>query len=203
MLDKDLIIFDVETSGKDPRTCSIIQLGAVQFLKTGHLTSERFSIHIKPYTSVWEEEAQKIHKISETWLSRVGFDLGMGLIAFQNWIEKLGYECKDFYLAMWSNGFDTECLKKAYNYCGKYPFNYKSYDIASFVRLYLGGYGMLPMKKPSLVKCCNILNVIPFTPSHDALVDAINTAKLLQFVYNKIRLSRNKDELDKSILNRV
>lgn len=63
MLDKDLIIFDLETSGKDPKTCSIIQLGAVQFLKTGYITNEVFSVYIKPYTNTWEEEAQGIHKI--------------------------------------------------------------------------------------------------------------------------------------------
>ena len=196
MLDRDLIIFDVETSGKDPKTCSIIQLGAVRFLKTGRLTSECFSIFVKPYTDIWEEEAEGIHKIKKEFLDVKGFGIYFALIQFERWIKKLGYDFKDIYLAMWSNGFDTECLKEAYKNAlvDMFPFHYRSFDIASFTRLYLAGYGMLPQKKQSLIRCCNVLNIDTVKPLHNALNDAVNAGKILGYLYNKIRLSRVKNE---------
>ena len=59
-----IIFFDTETTGLDPKKCSIIQLaGTIWDTSTGQ--QEDFDYKIAPYTpDPWEENAIKIHKVT-------------------------------------------------------------------------------------------------------------------------------------------
>ncbi len=53
ILNNDIVVFDVETTGLEYETCEIIELGAVKIEK-GHI-KERFSSYVKPKSEIPEE----------------------------------------------------------------------------------------------------------------------------------------------------
>lgn len=183
-LNKDLLIFDVETSGKDTNICSMIQLGAIKFSRFGYVRylQESFSIFIYPYTNIWEEEAESIHHILKSVLLKKGVTVRDAIVRFENWCGNP----KQYFLAAWSNGFDINVLKMAYKHINReYPFFGKSYDIASFVRLSLAKDGKLGSKHQSLDKCAKKIGIDTSTYKlHDAKVDALLTGYVLERIVN-------------------
>lgn len=185
-LDRDLVIFDLETSGKDPDTCSILQIGAVRFKRDGMISGIKapFSKHVKPYTDVWEDEAEGVHGMTKTMAENWGFPIMWALSEFQAWCG----DVRGFYLATWSSGWDIAVLRNAYKHVQvEYPFYRRSYDIASFTRIYLAKIGKLGKKHQSLSGCAR---KIGFDTSklrlHNALVDAELTAKILERIWNEL-----------------
>jgi len=174
-LDHDLIIFDVETTGTDPKTASIIQIGACKFSKEGKI-HHTFNTYIKPYKPEWSLEAQKVHGITPLFLTINGDCVKIALTDFHEWVKSVS---KKHYLAQWSCGFDTEMLKSAYEYAGiDYPFHYRAYDIASIVKFHLSCQGMIP---ENLVHCARSLKIDTNKfKAHNALDDAKMTALCLQ-----------------------
>lgn len=194
-LPKDLLIFDVETSGTDPETASIIQLGAVIFNKEGylergaegetrHLIQPRvsFNEYIKPYTNEWTEGAYKIHRIEKSFLENTGKDLDTVLHMFEVWASCVWADLKKrYWLAQWSCGFDTNMLQSAYGKTNReYPFHYRAFDIASIVRFELAKRGKLFMKCGE-DKCARALGIEVYdTQLHDALYDATLAGQCLE-----------------------
>lgn len=58
----EVVVFDTETTGLSPKKDEIISIGAVKIKNNKILTSEKFSLFIKPTKHV-NEESIKIHKI--------------------------------------------------------------------------------------------------------------------------------------------
>lgn len=195
-LPKSLIIFDVETSGTDPETASIIQLGACVFNKKGYLErglegletrqliqpGVAFNEYIKPYTNEWTEESYKIHRIEKEYLEERGKDLETVLQLFEVWIASIwDWIKKDYWLAQWGSGFDTNMLRAAYRKIGReYPFHYRAFDIASIVRFHLAKQGKLYVKCGEN-KCARALGIQVYdTQLHDALYDATLSGLMLE-----------------------
>jgi len=184
-LPKDLIIIDIETTGTNPNTSSIIQLGAVLFSKEGYLVDRTFSEYIVPYTNEWTEEAYKVHKIEYSYLKKNGLYLPEALEAFSNWT--LGFwtmrkeTAKNYYLAQWSCGFDVSFLKEAYRKIGfEFPFHYRTFDIASIVRFELAKKGKLKIKSGESI-CAKELGIeVNGNKLHDALYDAQLSGLMLE-----------------------
>lgn len=152
-LDRDLIIVDVETTGVCPKKSSVIQIGAVKFSKEGQL-HDTFNVYIKPYKPEWTYNAEKIHKISKSYLDKNGINVKIGIGNFVSWANSIS---KKFYIGQWSCGFDTSMLKSAFEYSRiEYPFSYRAYDIASIVRFYLAMKGSKP---EGLIRCAKSLKI--------------------------------------------
>ena len=180
-LDRGLIVLDVETTGTSPETSSIIQIGVVKLSSSlEHIDS--FSCYVKPYTTEWTEGAFNVHHISQNFLQEKGLVLTDALEQLEKFVE---YKFRDYYIAQWSASFDNAMLKQAYQYAYggtdyKYPYAYRVFDIASFVRLYLGSLEILPKKRVSLKDCAELLKIsIDKSRLHDALYDAEVTAEVL------------------------
>ena len=185
---KDLIIFDVETSGTDPETSSIIQLGAVIFDRNGHLFRNgggeiySFNEYVKLYTKEWSEEAFEIHKIEKSYLQERGKDIETVLQLFEVWASPIWDDLKNrYWLAQWSCGFDTNMLKGAYKKVDReYPFHYRSFDIASIIRFELARRGKL-FQKCGENKCAEALGIeVKDIRLHDALYDAQLSGQILE-----------------------
>jgi DNA polymerase III epsilon subunit-like protein len=179
MLDRSLVVIDLESSGKNPDTASMIQIGMVILDKNALKVSNGFSKYVNPYTPVWEEEAEGVHKLSKGFLKQFGCDVGLALKQLE---ETIGDNLKHYNLAMWSNGWDIQLLRNAYQHSGReFPFSHRSYDIASFVRIYLRANKMLGRDKAGLVNCARSLGIDtdPFA-QHDAYHDALLAARVLQ-----------------------
>ena len=189
-LPKELIIFDVESTGTNPDTSSIIQLGAVIVDRDGNMKDEYFNRYIIPYTSEWTEHSESVHKISKDFLAKNGYKIRWVLDEFERWARyNAGKTPKpnrsqkrlinDYYLAQWGAGWDTQMLQKAYKNIGmKYPFHYRNFDIASIVRFELAKRGEL-YKKCGEIVCARRLGIKTYPDNqHDALYDAKLTAIL-------------------------
>lgn len=188
-LPKHLLIIDVETTGVNPDTSSIIQLGACVFNKNGYLEPYTFNEYILPYTSEWTEEAEKTHQITHGQLLKKGKPLIKVLEKFEQWASNymLGELKQKFWLAQWSAGFDVSMLKKAYESLGnKYPFHYRAFDIASVVRLELARRGRLHQKCGEDICAIKLGIKVDETKLHDALYDAQLSGKMLEEIIKEI-----------------
>ena len=186
-LDRDLIVIDVETTGTT-QASSVIQLGAVIYTRKGELLEHTFNAYIKPYREEWTSKAEKCHGISKDFLDKKGLEVEKALKMFDDWYCVNKKKAKDYYIAQWSASFDSNRLEEAYMYSNiVYPFTYRTFDIASFVRLYLASSGRLKKNKVSLADCCEAFHVpIDRDKCHDALYDATLTAKLLKSLTDEI-----------------
>lgn len=182
MLDKNLIVFDVETTGTDSELSSIIQIGAVKLSKDMLITEDSIQLLIKPYKNFWSKQAEEVHGCSFEYCMENGLDIQDALERFIYWIAKP----KEVYLAQWSCGFDSDMLKSAFKFIDyEYPFNYRAYDIASITRFYLSKNGY-----SSRVGCFDAGKLLKIDmeglKAHKASDDALMTARCLQAVYNNV-----------------
>jgi DNA polymerase III epsilon subunit-like protein len=198
-LDRDLIIIDVETTGTSYETSSVIQLGAVRFRKDGEIGSS-FMRYIKPYKEEWNIESAGVHKITRTFLEEKGQIITHALHDFEDWVTEATFQKSyydDVYIAQWACGFDFNMLLSAYQYCfdetkikDKFPFTFRSYDIASIVRFVLACQG----KKTyyGCHKCARMLGVnTGIYKAHDALDDAKITAECLKKAIEYVAKANN------------
>ncbi len=177
-LNKNLVIIDVETSGSDTRTASIIQLGAVKLSKTGVIGKVTFELNVLPYKELWDKNAERIHGITKEDLLKTGYWITKVLQHFEEWAG----DPKTFYLAQWSCGFDTDMMRGAYEstLAMKYPFSYRVFDVASIVRWHLAMKGKLG-KKCGEAQCAKRLGIpVEEDKCHDALYDAMLSALMLK-----------------------
>jgi len=190
-VDRPLIVFDVEATGKNPDTASIIQIGAtvVKMRKFETVCIRTFNEYIRPYTDVWEERAERVHGITREYLEEHGIRLVVALRSFTNWIRDCGFGDlrKNIYLATWGSGYDVTLLRRAYEYADlPYPFHYRTYDIASAVRVFLSvitGIG----KKQGEFLCARKLGIdVEGYIEHDAKYDALVAGECLAEVCNRL-----------------
>lgn len=186
-LDRGLLVLDVETTGTNPETSSIIQIGVVKLSNSGDVV-DSFNVFVKPYTDEWTEEAFNVHHISKAFLEEKGISIFEALEALEKFVD---YKFKDYYIAQWSSSFDIAMLRQAYKKAKelkdlkdvteyKFPYAYRVFDVASFVRLYLASLELLPKKRVSLRDCAEILKIeIDGSRLHDASYDALLTSQVL------------------------
>ena len=183
-LPKSLLIIDVETTGTSVENSSIIQLGAVVFTKEGNIEPNTFCEYIIPYKKEWDKEAEKIHGIELGKLKEIGKPIETVLNEFEAWGKMFCSYCNlqgKFWLGQWGANFDVPLLKNAYKAVNKpYPFHYRVFDIASIVRLELAKRGKLEIKCGE-DKCAHVLGInFETSKLHDALYDAMLSAKMLE-----------------------
>lgn len=183
-LDKDLIVFDLETSGITD-DASILQIGAVRFSKKGKIQKdETFNQYVIPYTEEWSEKAFEIHGLKQEFLYKNGKELDEVITNFNKWIYQ--NTSREIYLAQWSCGFDVQMLSNAHKLLNiKFPFSHRSFDIASIVRFYIATKGGNTSK--GLFDCCKFLKIdTKEFKAHDALSDAYLTALAFEKVIDEV-----------------
>jgi DNA polymerase III epsilon subunit-like protein len=186
-LDRGLLVLDVETTGTNPETSSIIQIGVIKLSNNLDFV-DSFSCFVKPYTDEWSEEAFNVHRISKDFLNEEGnaHNIQTALELLEKFVD---YKFRDYYIAQWSSSFDIAMLRSAYNKAytdvkdAKFPYAYRVFDIASFVRLYLASLEILPKKRVSLKDCAEILKLeVDRSQLHNASYDALLTSQVLMTV---------------------
>ena len=160
------VLLDLETSGVNPNTAAIIQIGAVKFDPFSGEMGETFKVSLKmPRNRYWQEDTRKF------WLSRLPLfneivkdekDTYEGFKSFIDWVNKDTINPR-----VWSKplSFDVPFIA---SYCEQYdvpnPFNHWEHrDVRSFL---MGIYG------ENLPK----LEMKNGLTEHDALCDAVNEA---------------------------
>ncbi len=168
ILKNNIIVFDIETTGLDPDTCEITEIGAVK-IDHGEIT-ERFSSFAKPkypipievqqLTNITNEMVEKAPKIEDV------------IIDFYNWTR--GCVISGYNIV----GFDLKFVKKITNRLGL-PFDntvIDAYIVAKQANIYPSNY-----KLATVVKCLGL----KLEGAHRAFNDAYATAQVLMELNKK------------------
>lgn len=82
----EYVVYDFETTGKDPATCEIVEIGAVK-VRGGEIV-DKFSTLVK-HVGPMDPQAEAVHGISAEMIERDGRRLDEALMAFEQFVEDL------------------------------------------------------------------------------------------------------------------
>lgn len=182
MLPKRLIVVDVETTGIDPSTDSIVQIASC-ILDPSDLQEERsFSSYVHPESRI-SPEAKAIHGLSQERL--IGAPtLDQTIREFDRFAPQDGLLCGH------NVAFDIAFIKNAYKKVGlQYVFDYHSVDLWSLAFFILSAR-QASLASYDLSSLSRYFGVKRGT-KHDALEDVRATADILRFLFAAVT---NKSE---------
>ena len=168
ILKNDIVVFDIETTGLDPETCEITEIGAVK-IEHGEVT-ERFSSFSKPKSPI-PIEVQELTNITNEMVANAP-RIEDVVIDFYNWSRDCiisGYNIV---------GFDLKFIKKVANRLGL-SFNntvIDAYIVAKQANIHPSNY-----KLGTVVKLLGLT----LTGAHRAFNDAYATAQVLMELNRK------------------
>lgn len=175
----DIVILDLEMNQPSG---TIIEIGAVRFLRDGGIHPEKFDIIVNPNETLGTCQTRSKGTISITELTTITqemIDKAVQLdVAIQKMHEWTSKESPNFVLAGW--GGDPSWLRtEVVNKNIPYPFRNKSFDIKSMVVIIAALLGK-KYKTDGLSSMMKCFNVKFEGTKHRADSDAYNTARLLQ-----------------------
>lgn len=158
----NIVVYDLETTGLDPETCDIIEIGAIKIEK-GRIT-KKFATFVNPGKPI-PEEATKINHITDE-MVKSSPKIEEVILDFYNF-------CEGCIISGYNNiGFDNNFLKKAYQKVGL-KFNNDSLDVMLLARS-----GKINTSNFKLTSVAAALG-IDLSNAHRAYNDAFATAKVL------------------------
>ena len=177
MLIKDILVIDVETTGIDPMSDTLVQLAALILDKKTLDVCREFSMFIRPETKI-SESAKATHGLEEKALRHAEKSCTV-LKKFQNFAPPTAL------LSGHNVSFDVSFLKSSYARCNlTFPFDYHTIDIWSIAFFILGASG-IKLETYSLSVLANYFG-IPRREKHDALEDVRVSARILKYLFDLI-----------------
>jgi len=178
MLPKRLLVIDVETTGLDPATDSLIQLASC-VLSRKELREERsFSSYVRPETPI-QPHAKAVHGLSNEDLTDAPA-VGSVIRRFAE------YAPSDAIICGHNVAFDVAFLKAAYKSVGlTYSFDYHTLDLWSIAFFVLGAQ-RIALPEYNLTNLCKLYG-IRRSSKHDALEDVRATAQVLRHLFAAIK----------------
>lgn len=156
------MVYDLETTGLDPETCDIIEIGAIKIEK-GRIT-KKFATFVNPGKHI-PDEASAINHITD--------DMVAGSPKIEDVIVDFYKFCEGCIISGYNNNnFDNNFLKKAYQKAGL-KFNVESLDVMLLAR-----GGRIKTTNFKLTTVAAALG-IELSNAHRAYNDAFATAKVL------------------------
>lgn len=149
-----IILIDLETTGLDPQTHEILEIGAIN-VDTG----AEFSVKVQPiHIESADTVAMKVNGYSaEQWITAV--PLPTALVLLKEWVGE------GKYMMSYNVSFDRMFIEKAYKECGiEYPFYYHHFDL-----LTLAWYRLHAGSPLSLKSVCTQLKLEAEPDIHSAL----------------------------------
>lgn len=159
---RNIVVYDLETTGLDPETCDIIEIGAIKIEK-GRIT-KKFATFVNPGKHI-PDEASAINHITD--------DMVAGSPKIEDVIVDFYKFCEGCIISGYNNNnFDNNFLKKAYQKAGL-KFNVESLDVMLLAR-----GGRIKTTNFKLTTVAAALG-IELSNAHRAYNDAFATAKVL------------------------
>ena len=115
---QDYVVFDLETTGKNPETCGIVEIAAVR-VREGDITEE-YQTLVNPGIPV-EPEAQSVHQISNE-------DIVQAPLLETVWPEFAAFVGQDVLIAHNGYGFDFKIIDRVCKEMGQPRLNGVRYD---------------------------------------------------------------------------
>lgn len=161
-ISKPIIIFDLETTGKDPNTARIVELGCIKIDLDGNQTEKRYLVN--PLIPI-PPEATAIHGITDTMVAGAPkfIALSKGMLSFFAGCDIGGYN---------SNEYDIPLLSEEFGRCGlEFPE-----PGTNFVDVYKLAKHVTPMDLASVYKRYTGEEL---EGAHGAIADVLATTKVL------------------------
>ena len=187
------LVLDLETTGTEVGYHEIIQIGAVLLDQDFNEISNFFSNVCPVYENRFSKEAQKVH-----YLSMIDLENSPAIYEiipqFEDWILKSlklknKKELRNLVLAGQSVYFDIIFLQYAYKQNQiPYPFSHKILDLKILAFYYftiLKNNNINVPQSLSLESIANFFNLKRSSNVHNALEDAILTAKCISIILNE------------------
>ena len=115
---KDYVVFDLETTGKNPDTCGIVEIAAIR-VENGEIV-ETFQSLVNPGMPI-EKEAQKVHHISQA-------DIEQSPKTKDIWADFIKFIGQDLLIAHNGYGFDFKIIDQVSKELGYPRFTNIRYD---------------------------------------------------------------------------
>jgi oligoribonuclease (3'-5' exoribonuclease) len=169
-------VFDVETTGANPRVHQIVSIGAVLLDRAtlDQVKSMSTLVQLAPEAQA-DPEAMQIHRLTPSQLKAAPTP-GEVVTLF---LDSFGI---DFYFCGWNVCFDTQFLRALFEQAGRLQsfntFRYHRFDLWSLLEL-AWLRGVIPLPPESLSSVCRMFG-IERQKVHDALEDALLSAQLLR-----------------------
>ena len=180
---RDILLFDLETSGVNVAEHGILQIGAVILDQVSFEERAHFDLHVRlPEDRVFDPDAEAVHKIPEL-VARSAHtpDLATALAEFRAFADPA-----DVTLAAWNATFDYSFLQEAYRRIGEpFPYNFHVLELWSLAWLTFPD-----VSSPILAKTAEALGVEK-RHQHDALADARTTADVLRAILARERAGKH------------
>lgn len=172
----NLIAIDVETTGLDPQTCSIVSIGAV------HVASgKEFYIECHPWEGAHiSDGALAVNGFTREYLDSITYSEAEAVAIFQDWLEK---ETKTPLMLAHNSAFDKSFIAEACKRASlTSPFGFRTVDVHSIVYAHMVRTGTTPPAALTLNKCLEYFG-LPVEPTpHNALTGAQCNVALWQKV---------------------
>ncbi|GAB3441741.1 3'-5' exonuclease [Insolitispirillum peregrinum] len=165
----EVVCFDTETSGLDPKKAEILSLAAVRIRGNRVLTSQRLNMVFKPQKAI-DQESIKVHRLRHVDVAN-GLDIYEGLDRFLRFVGNrplVGYFL-EFDVAMVNRVVKPWLGIGLPNRCTEVSALYYDYRVRGRDGVYTGNIDLRFDTIMSELK-------LPVLPAHDALNDAIMTA---------------------------
>lgn len=171
-------IYDLETTGLNPSTAEIAQIGAVRWNEIGKL--EFFNRYVKIKNDI-EREASQINHLTKEFLNQEGDPLGIVLRDFHKFVgERI--------LVGYSNlQFDQRFLDYANKAIGQEDFNNLQVDLRMELQRLLGPRWTGRETLQEALKVCDInyTKQRGIDRFHSAIGDAKATAKIVEWIWKR------------------
>ncbi len=168
LLNNEIVVFDLETTGLNVNECEIIEIGAVK-MRGGQIV-ETFDTLVKPKLPI-PADATKVNNITNEMVADC-LDIDKVFPDFYKFIDGT-------VLVAYNIAYDCGVLQ-AYGDKNGYDINNKQLDALKLARIALPGY-----KSHKLGKVVKLLN-IKLDNAHRALFDTIATAEVLKVTLNML-----------------
>lgn len=188
MFTRDIVVFDIESTGLDFMTHEVIQIAAVRLDKRTLSEMTRFVTYVKPQH--WEArdlEAMAVNKIS--------YDVVAIAPGIQKALElfEAKFPPSEVLLAAYNSWFDMGWLRNSYERMGRHsPFEFHSFDLWALAYLYWSKESRVANpNRPigfNLADMAALLGVETAGQFHDAQTDVEVEAEVLRRLAGKFQL---------------
>jgi DNA polymerase-3 subunit epsilon len=167
-IDGDVVVFDTETTGLNPKKDEIISIGAVKIRDNRILLSQKFEIYLKTDKSAGEDSI-KIHRIRNCDIEN-GADIDSGIEQFLQFIG--GSTLVGYYLQ-----FDVSMVNRYLKPKLGIKLPNRQIEVSALYfdkKIELIPQGNVDLRFDSIMRDLNI----PFFGKHNSLNDAVMTAMI-------------------------
>jgi len=182
--EETLVSVDVETSGSNPGSASLLSIGACLVDDP----SKQIYLELKPLEDRgWDDEAQTVHQLDRAHLVESGLEPAEAMRQLEEWLANTTQGTRPIFVGF-NAPFDWMFVADYFwRYIGRNPFGISALDLKSY---YMARHGVELWAETSRQHVCGTLGLVP-DRTHNALDDAHEQALLARVLMGRMPPEEN------------